>query len=115
MLTSIIPLLAVLVLAAGAATAQDKPCQDPCVPEAKRQPERSAAPVGAALQAQALLKLKQRFDDADSDRNGKLTAMEAQQGGFGFVARHFEQIDSQGAGAVSFDDVRRYLDARKGK
>ena len=111
--TSKVLLLAVWTLAAGAAGAQDKPCQDPCVPEAKRQPVRVAPAAGAALREQAVLKLKQRFDDADADRDGKLTLHEADTGGFGFVARHFAQIDKQGQGAVSFEDVRRFLDTRK--
>jgi hypothetical protein len=105
--------LLLTVWAAAAAAAQDKPCQDPCVPEAQRQPARVAAPAGAALREQAVLKLKQRFDDADADRNGRLTLQEADAGGFGFVAKHFAQIDSKGQGAVSFDDLRRFLDARK--
>jgi hypothetical protein len=106
-------LLFLLAAAMPAAGAQDKPCHDPCVPEAARKAPRTSSPAGAALREQAVLKLKQRFDDADADRNGSLTMAEARDGGFGYVARHFEQIDSQRRGKVSFDDVRRYLSNQK--
>ena len=105
-----IAVIAVLTMAASAALAQDKPCLDPCVPEAKRQPARKVAQAGAPLREQALLKLKQRFDDADGNRDGKLSAQEAEQGGFGIVAKHFAQIDAQRRGEVSFDELRRFLD-----
>jgi hypothetical protein len=97
------------------AVAQEAPCQDPCLPKAQREVRPAPSPVGAALQEQALLKLKQRFDDADADRSGSLTQAEARNGGFGFVAKHFEAIDQHGKGAVSFSDVRRYLSEQKRK
>lgn len=100
---------------ASAGQAQEAPCQDPCIPKAKRSVPPGPSPTGAALQEQAILKLKQRFDDADADRSGTLTQAEARDGGFGFVAQHFDAIDQQRKGAVSFADVRRYLMDQKRK
>ncbi|WP_284615262.1 EF-hand domain-containing protein [Aquabacterium humicola] len=107
-----------LLIAATAAAAQtaDEPRlrrMDPWVaPEARiRSPDAPAA--GAALDAQALAKLKRRFDAADAQRSGALTRAQAERAGLGFVARHFEQIDRSGRGAVSFDDLKRYLAERE--
>jgi hypothetical protein len=38
-----------------------------------------------------------------------LTRQQANAAGLGFVARHFDQIDRQKAGAVRFEDVKRFL------
>jgi hypothetical protein len=108
----------VLWIAATAAAAQpaDEPRlrrMDPWVaPEARI---RSAEPpaAGAALEAQALARLKRRFDAADVQRSGVLTRAQAERAGLGFVARRFEQIDRAGRGAVSFDDLQRYLAERE--
>ena len=43
---------------------------------------------------------------------GTLSRAEAQAGGFGWIANHFDAIDTRRAGRVSFDDVRRYLGSR---
>ena len=37
---------------------------------------------------------------------------QARAAGLGFVANHFEGIDTRRAGRVSFEDVRRYWAAR---
>ncbi|MEH6434839.1 EF-hand domain-containing protein [Massilia sp. DD77] len=96
--------------AAGAASAQVEPQigVDGQVPPALR--NRPAAPppaAGTALRTQALDKLEAQFRAADRDGDGSLTLDEAK--GFGFVARHFEAIDTGRRGAVSFDDLRTYL------
>jgi hypothetical protein len=97
-----------LAAAAGAACAQAPIGVDGMLPPALRNRPPEAAPAtGAALRAQALAKLEKQFRAADLDGNGSLTADEAKH--FGFVARHFDEIDAARRGAISFDDLRAYL------
>jgi len=70
-----------------------------------------AQPPSMASQAES--RLRERFDAADTAHRGKLTRAEAQAGGFGWINTHFEDIDRAHAGEVSFDDVKRYLQARR--
>jgi hypothetical protein len=101
-------LFLLLVSAAGAAGAQPPIGVDGMVPPALRNRAAEAPPAtGTALRAQALAKLEAQFRAADTDGNGSLSAEEAK--GFGFVARHFDAIDTGRRGAVTFDDLRAYL------
>lgn len=101
-------LFLLLVSTAGAAAAQAPIGVDGTVPPALRtRPAEAPAPSGAALRAQALAKLEKQFRAADVDGNGSLSVDEAKN--FGFVARHFDEIDSGRRGAVTFDDLRAYL------
>ena len=95
----------------AAAAAQTPIGVDGQVPPALR--VRPAAPpaTGASLRAQALAKLEAQFRAADRDGDGRLSIDEAQ--GFGFVARHFEAIDSARRGTISFDELRSYLAREK--
>ncbi len=86
---------------------------DPWVPPSARQPAATAPTRGAALRAQVEAKLKARFDAAAP--GGALTRGEAQAGGLGYIVRHFDEIDRQHAGAVRFEDVKRYLRERGAK
>ncbi len=72
------------------------------------------ASVGTTLDTDAEAHLRASFVAADTAQRGTLSREEAQAGGFGWIANHFDAIDTQHAGRVSFDDVRRYLklDAR---
>ncbi len=97
----------VLMMGAGAAAAQAPISADGMVPPALRKRPAEAPVAGAALRAQALAKLEAQFQAADADGNGSLTMEEAK--GFGFVARHFDDIDSGRRGAVTFADLRAYL------
>jgi len=105
-------------LPARAATAQpppatiETPLRDPWVPPELRKPAVAPAPQGAALRAQVERKLKAGFDAADVDRSGILTREQARSAGLGYIVRHFDDIDRQRAGAVSFDDVKRFLRGR---
>ncbi|MCC2958384.1 EF-hand domain-containing protein [Massilia sp. IC2-477] len=101
------PILFLLMIAVGSASAQE-PVGDAQLPPALRNlPPAPPPAAGAALQAQALAKLEAQFRAADRDNNGSLTPEEAK--GFGFVAKHFEAIDTARRGAVSFDELRAYL------
>ncbi len=86
----------------------------PAATRAAAQARRRAAREAGAptLDAQVEAKLRASFDAADVARQGTLTRAQAQVGGFGFIAQHFDAIDTRHAGAVSFDDLTRYLRAR---
>ena len=86
---------------------------DPYVPPAQRQPAAGAPASGAVLRGQAMEKLKQRFNQADTDGNGQLTLDEARKAGLGMVVKHFDQIDRAHSGHISFDDVKAYLILRR--
>jgi len=114
--------LAVVVLGAAAPAPAATPrspratiettIRDPWVPPELRTPPRSPAPQGAALRAQVERKLKAGFDRADVDRSGTVTRDQARAAGLGYLVKHFDDIDRQRAGAVSFDDVKRFLRGR---
>lgn len=87
----------------------ERPLRDPWVPPELRKAPAAAPTEGPALRAQVERKLKAAFDAADRSRSGSLTREQANAAGLGFVAKHFEQIDRQRAGAVRFEDVKRYL------
>ena len=101
-----------------AATAQSPPARietairDPWVPPELRTPAPTPAPQGAALRAQVERKLKAGFDAADVNRTGTVTRDQARAAGLGYIVKHFDDIDHQRAGAVSFDDVKRFLRSR---
>jgi hypothetical protein len=102
-------LLFLFASAAGAAAAQAPVGVDAQVPPALRnRPATEAPAAGAALRAQALAKLEAQFKAADLDGNRSLSREEAK--GFGFVATHFDAIDTRRRGAVSFDELRAYLE-----
>lgn len=105
-------LFLLLVSAAGAAGAQAPVGVDAQVPPAlRKRPAELAPAAGAALRAQAMAKLEAQFRAADLDGDGLLAREEAKR--FGFVATHFDAIDSARRGAVSFDDLRTYLEKAK--
>ena len=105
--------LFLFLLSAAAPAAAQPQAQAPIgvdgtVPAALRNRPADAPPAtGAALRAQALNKLETQFRAADANGDGRLSLEEAK--GFGFVARHFDDIDTARRGAVSFDDLRAYL------
>jgi len=67
---------------------------------------------GAALDAEVQRNLRESFDAADVKHRGALTREEARAGGFGYIARHFEAIDTRHAGEVTFADLQAYLARR---
>ena len=97
-----------LLSVAGAAAAQAPIGIDAQVPPALRIRPAEPPATGAALRAKALAKLETQFRAADLDGNGSLSREEAK--GFGFVATHFDAIDTGRRGAVSFEDLRAFLE-----
>lgn len=53
--------------------------------------------------------LKSKFDAAADPNTHLLTKAAASNSGWGWAADHFDAIDEQKKGAVSFDDILRYL------
>lgn len=108
---------AVLALLGGAAQAQvqGESYQGPAVPPELRNPapSQTAAASGSALQQQALQKLRRRFEEADLDSSGRVTEEEAKRAGLGFIAGNFAAIDTARTGAVSFDDVKKFMQSRQ--
>ncbi|HLX02590.1 MAG TPA: 2-oxoglutarate dehydrogenase, partial [Trinickia sp.] len=77
-------------------------------------PTNRPAPVtpstGAQLQQQAQQRLEARLGANTVLSNGaSITKEQAQSKGLGFIAKHFDQIDTAHSGRVSMDDVRQYL------
>jgi hypothetical protein len=111
-----IALLTTMLALATAATAA--PLRDPAQPPsavrqaAQAQNRTRPASVGATLDSEAEALLRASFDAADVAHRGTLSRDEARAGGFGWIADHFDAIDTARAGRVSFDDVRHYLKAR---
>jgi hypothetical protein len=91
---------------------QAPPLRDPWVPEHARKAASAPPTEGAALRAQVEAKLRATFDAADAKRSGTLTREQAKAAGLGYVAEHFDRIDTHKSGRVSFDDVKRYLRSR---
>ncbi|MFZ6645487.1 EF-hand domain-containing protein [Undibacterium sp. TJN25] len=91
------------------------PHADPYVPPEKRIAPTQAPASGAALQEQAMQKLKKQFDAADARRSGTLTAEQARAAGLGYVAKNFSHIDARSSGRVSFEQVRQYMEQEQQK
>ena len=66
--------------------------------------------TGATLQQQAQQRVEARLGANTTLSNGaSVTKAQAQSSGLGYVARHFDEIDSAHTGRVSMSDVRQYL------
>ena len=106
------------LLVGGATLAHAGPFRDPGAPSPSTQDAAQsenrvrAASVGTTLQSDAERHLRASFDAADTAHQGMLSRAEAQAGGFGWIANHFDEIDVAHAGRVSFEDVKRYLQVR---
>jgi hypothetical protein len=77
-------------------------------------PSNRPAPVtpstGTQLQQQAQQRIEARLGGNSVLSNGAtITKAQAQTNGLGFIAKHFDQIDSAHTGRVSMSDVRQYL------
>ena len=77
-------------------------------------PSTPVAPVkpstGAALQQEAQRRLDAQLGANSVLSNGAaITKAQAQSSGLGYVARHFDEIDTGRTGRVTMSDVRQYL------
>jgi hypothetical protein len=104
-------MLSTALLATAAAAQGDPAVQraDPWLPPHARVPDGRPSPSGAALQALAIDKLRRRFEAADTPGFGTLSRIQAQRAGLGFIAAHFDRIDTAKSGHVSFEELRRYI------
>ena len=57
---------------------------------------------------------KERFTAADADHDGMLTKAEAEKG-MPFVAKHFDEIDTQKTGKISLDQVTKFMQDQRAK
>ncbi len=113
-MTTTISWLAILSSVAGGAAAQAPISESgPALPPALRQHVPGPSPTGAALQTHAMQKLKIRFEQADVNSSGGLTKDEASKAGFGFVATHFDEIDTKKRGSVTFDELAQFMRDRR--
>jgi hypothetical protein len=70
--------------------------------------------TGTQLQQQAQQRVEARLAGNSALANGgTVTKAQAQSNGLGFIAKHFDQIDTAHKGSVSMNDVRLYLQQRR--
>jgi hypothetical protein len=86
--------------------------RDPSLPEALRSLAPAPPSQGDALRAEVEGRLRTLFEAARAKRAGELTVDEARAAGLGYVANNFDAIDARRTGAVSFDDVKRFMRAQ---
>ncbi|WP_036112826.1 MULTISPECIES: hypothetical protein [Luteibacter] len=73
-----------------------------------------ASPQEAGGRAQqAMSQLTQRFNQADKDRDGKLTRDEA-KAGMPRIAEHFDDIDSEHRGYITLEQFQSAIRSRMG-
>ena len=66
--------------------------------------------TGTQLQQQAQQRVEARLGSNSALNNGaSITKAQAQSSGLGYIAQHFDQIDTAHTGRVSMSDVRQYL------
>ncbi|MGF6266683.1 hypothetical protein OKW49_007676 [Paraburkholderia youngii] len=69
-----------------------------------------APTTGLTLQQQAQQRMESRLGANSVLSNGSsITKAQAQSNGLGYIARHFDEIDSAHSGRVTLNDVRQYL------
>ncbi|CAB3800944.1 hypothetical protein LMG28688_05280 [Paraburkholderia caffeinitolerans] len=69
-----------------------------------------APSTGTQLQDEAQKRIEARLGANSVLSNGaSITKAQAQSNGLGYIAQHFDQIDTAHTGRVSMNDVRQYL------
>ncbi|MCC8402560.1 2-oxoglutarate dehydrogenase [Paraburkholderia sp. MMS20-SJTN17] len=69
-----------------------------------------APTTGSALQQQAQQRVENRLGANSVFSNGSsITRSQAQSNGLGYIAKHFDEIDTAHSGRVTLNDVRQYL------
>ncbi|NRO99552.1 2-oxoglutarate dehydrogenase [Paraburkholderia sp. NMBU_R16] len=81
-------------------------------------PANRPAPVAPSKGTQLQQEAQRRVDAQLGGRsalsnNASITKSQAQSNGLGYIAEHFDQIDSAHTGRVSLSDVRKYLQQQK--
>ncbi|NLP63571.1 hypothetical protein [Paraburkholderia sacchari] len=72
--------------------------------------------TGTQLQNEAQKRVEARLGANSVLSNGaSITKEQAQSNGLGYIAQHFDQIDSAHTGRISMSDVRQYLQQQKGQ
>ena len=72
--------------------------------------------TGTQLQQQAQQRIDARMGANSVLGNGaSITKAQAQSSGLGFIAKHFDQIDTAHSGRVSLNDVKQYLQQQQGQ
>lgn len=116
-LTLALSALAQTTVAPATDAASPSTHRDPWVPPTVRAAALAAPPApragGAALRAQVEARLQARFAAADVAGTGRLSAEQARAAGLGWLAERFDEVDTRREGRVSFEDVQRYLRARR--
>ncbi|WP_460903210.1 2-oxoglutarate dehydrogenase [Paraburkholderia jirisanensis] len=70
--------------------------------------------TGSQLQQQAQQRVEARLaGNTALASGGTVTKAQAQSNGLGFVAKHFDEIDTAHTGKVSMSDVRQFLQQRR--
>ncbi|KAA0074870.1 2-oxoglutarate dehydrogenase [Trinickia soli] len=70
--------------------------------------------TGSDLQQQAQQRLEARLGANTVLSNGAaITKAQAQTNGLGYIAKHFDEIDTAHSGRVTMSDVRQYLQQRQ--
>lgn len=109
----LLPALFAALVCASAASAQEKPTEPaPApvavpVPAAAPEAQNASPPEDAKPSHRAHLSWEQRFAQANATHDGHLT-LEQAKGGYTTVARHFHDIDLDGKGYVTEEDVRTW-------
>lgn len=70
--------------------------------------------TGTQLQQEAQQRIEAQMGANSVLSNGaSITKAQAQSSGLGYIAQHFDQIDTAHTGRVSMSDVRQYLQQKK--
>lgn len=64
---------------------------------------------GEALDNYIREQLKQQFNAADTNRTGRVTIKQAEKAGWGYLVNHFNEIDRNKSGSVTFEDILSYM------
>ena len=94
---------------AGRAHAYDDLGKPPPLPVGSAQP---AKPTEASVAHDVEQQIAQRFASAAGGSSNLLSQQQAKSAGWGFVSDHFSEIDRNGSGYVSLNDVLRFTAQR---
>ncbi|MEJ0047235.1 MAG: hypothetical protein WDN04_14800 [Rhodospirillales bacterium] len=93
-------LILALAVASGAAWAQPAPDAGP--------PPGAPPPTMAPAMAPHHMKMKDRFETANTTHDGRLTLDQAQAANWKMVVRHFPDIDHDHKGYVTLQDLKQF-------